>query len=225
MEGVEKFCICPYHTVASELSVQKNAKCLGDCPLLEDNLHKEWEPPSGKQGTGPSVNWAARKGAVPAGSSALVLLPPCSVGFQKPLRKCRPIHKPPCLLSEQHNSCPTAQARTSQTSPTTCLWRTVSRKQSFSSCSILCPSQSCRGAPVPLFLSGISAATSSGALPAPSLTLQPVCASCARACREGCHPPHRGSAGRGTLAWLVEWLRLRWSEFPPSSARRAALCP
>lgn len=67
-------------------SVQKSAKRPGDCPLLEDNLHKGWKPPSGKQGAVPSVNRAARKGAIPAGSSALVLLPPRS-GLPKAYEK------------------------------------------------------------------------------------------------------------------------------------------
>lgn len=92
------------------------------------------------------------RGAIPAGSSSLRLLPPSSVGFQKPLRKCRPLHKSPRSPPTPVASCtaPVPQLKLEVQGPPQPLvfWRRLSKKQSFSRCSIPCPSQSSRGAPV-----------------------------------------------------------------------------
>lgn len=148
------------------------------CPLLKDNLHKGWKLLAERHGAGSSMSQAASRGAMPAGSSSLVLLPPSSVGVQKPLRKCRPTHKPPWAPSTPAASCtaPVPELKLEVHGPPQPLvfWRRLSRKQSLSRCSIPCPSQSSRGAPVSFFLTGISATSSSTAFPSPSITLQPA---------------------------------------------------
>lgn len=150
---------------------------------------------------------AASRGAIPAGSSSLLLLPPSSVGLQKPLRKCRHIHKPPpsspSPSSKQQGSCPTAQYRSSWAAPSACLLGKIVKRTITVQMEHPLPFSGQQGSSS-FFLSSTSAASSSTAFPAPSITFQ-----IAFPLLQGrpCHPfhPHssiRGSEGQGTLAWL-----------------------
>lgn len=155
---------------------------------------------------------AASRGVVPAGSPSLVLLLPSSMGFQKPLRKCRPAHKalraPPTPAASCTAPVPQLMLDVHGPSQPILFWGRLSRKQSLSRCNTPCPSQSSRGAPVSFSLSQRYLQ-----LP-PPLPLRPFPRipsrfSLPQRGLQGrlCHPSQpqsaaTGSGGQGTLVWL-----------------------
>ena len=85
-------------------------------------------------------------------NSSLAFLPPRSMSLQKPLRKCRPIHNPRWAPPDPAANCmaPVPQLKPEVYGHPQLLvfWGRLLKKQSLFRCSIPCPSQGSRGAPV-----------------------------------------------------------------------------
>lgn len=133
------------------LSFQR-CKASWRCPLLEDNLHGGVETDSGEPGRRAQCEPGSEQSSCSSWQPFPSASPTQLCGPQKPLRKCRPVHKAPRAPLAPAASCmaPVPQLKLEVHGPPQPLvfWGRLSRKQSFSRCSIPHPSQSSRGAPV-----------------------------------------------------------------------------